>query len=117
MASKKAQVTIFIIVAIIVIAVVLLLIFLREEIFGTTNLNQQQVPSPESFLDTCIRDKVSEASNLIMSQGGYINPENKHTSSIHCPTSNSCFTSKPCDITNNLFPLIILLYKHNDIFY
>ncbi len=72
--NNKGQVTIFIILAIVVVAVVFLFFMLRSQgivpdIGGGKEIN------PESFLETCLKDKVREGLQMISEQGGSINPE------------------------------------------
>ena len=70
--NHSAQVTIFIIVGIIIISAVALVLILRSDILpdfgggGETN--------PQSFLETCLEDKLNEGVRIISEHGGNINP-------------------------------------------
>ncbi len=70
--KKKGQVTIFIIFGILVIAGILAFFLLRAKITPGSSGSIEQ--NSESFLQTCIQDKVNEGIGLIMKQGGYIKP-------------------------------------------
>jgi hypothetical protein len=72
--KNKAQVTIFIIVGIIIIALILLFLFLRSRT-GPSPGGQPET-SPSAFLETCLKDTIFEAVDLISVQGGYANPPN-----------------------------------------
>lgn len=71
--GRKAQVTIFIIAAVVLVAIILLFLVFRKDIIPTDGGNDE-VTSPGSFLETCIKDSVYEAILDIEEQGGYINP-------------------------------------------
>jgi hypothetical protein len=71
--EKKAQVTLFIIIALVIIAAALLFYFLvpraeTEVIFDETN--------PQAFIQTCIEDRIKDTAEIISLQGGSIEPEN-----------------------------------------
>jgi len=69
--NKKAQVTIFIIIGIILISIGGLFLLFRSDIipegWGGRETN------PDSFLESCLEDKIKEAVGIISSRGGYIN--------------------------------------------
>jgi len=68
--SKRSQITIFIIIAIVIVAIVLLLFFWND-----IKANFVSV-SPESYIQSCIKNEVGEAIKLVSERGGSINPEN-----------------------------------------
>ncbi|MEK6925780.1 MAG: hypothetical protein AABW50_00730 [Nanoarchaeota archaeon] len=71
--SNKAQVTIFVIIAIVIIAaIVIFLIFQGNRGPGTGG---QVETSPESFLDSCLKEDVRMAIEKVSLQGGYLDPE------------------------------------------
>lgn len=73
--NKKGQVTIFIIVAIIIVAGALLIFSFYPQIKTTLSGEEQ---NPPSFLQSCLEDKITEATSLLSSRGGYVsNPLNK----------------------------------------
>lgn len=67
---KKAQVTIFIIVAVIIVALIALFFLIRTDVIPIINHGPDE--NPESFLESCIKDKIRETANKIAIQGGYI---------------------------------------------
>lgn len=74
LSCRRSQVTIFIIVAIILIAAVVgfFLIFykIKPQIF------KPSITEPQSYIDKCAKDAASEAIEIMMPQGGYIEPRN-----------------------------------------
>ncbi len=71
--KNKGQVTIFIIISILVIAVILLILILRGG--NLPGIGEKPEKNVETFLDTCMKDKLQEAVDILESQGGYIEPE------------------------------------------
>jgi len=70
--NKKAQVTIFIIIAIVIIGAALLFYFLipkaeTEAVFDETN--------PQAYIQTCIEDKIKDTVEILSLQGGSIESE------------------------------------------
>lgn len=100
--GKKGQVTIFIILGLIIVGAAALVYFLYPEIqsavFGATD--------PQSFIQTCMEDKISETVTLISLHGGSVEPQ------FYFPYYNSelkesynveylCYTNKdlqPCQM-------------------
>lgn len=72
--NSRSQVTIFIIVAIILVAAVVAFYLM----FGKTiiTINQPSINDPEQYIGKCARDAASEAINIMLPQGGYLNPTN-----------------------------------------
>lgn len=68
--KKRAQVTIFIIIAIIIVA--LLVIFLYPRIKTSFFVSK----SPQEFIESCMKDDINSALENLTRQGGSINPEN-----------------------------------------
>jgi hypothetical protein len=60
-------------VGILIVAAVLLFLFLRNKT-GPTGGGPEEQPQPESYLETCMKEDVFEAIDLISMQGGYRNP-------------------------------------------
>jgi hypothetical protein len=73
--SKRAQVTIFIILGIIIVAVGALIYFLYPQIKSTF----LTPATPESFIQTCMGDTLSQAIENISMQGGSISPQNYYS--------------------------------------
>jgi hypothetical protein len=71
--NKKAQVTIFIIIAILIVAAVLLIYLFYPQV--TTTLGTQE-NTPQSYIQTCIEKEISETITALSLQGGSLNPEN-----------------------------------------
>lgn len=70
---KRAQVSIFIVTGVIVIAAILIFLTIRTGLIPEIFEGKEVNPTP--FLDSCIKDKVTEAVKIISAQGGYV--ENK----------------------------------------
>lgn len=71
--SKRAQVSIFIIIAVLIFGgIALFFVFSKQTIPETTQKSEE---NPENFLESCIEDKVKNAINEISFRGGY--PDNK----------------------------------------
>lgn len=72
--KKRGQITIFIIAGILIISIIALFLLFRKgvvpEIPGTS-IGE----NPESFLESCIKDKITENIKTISSNGGYIENE------------------------------------------
>jgi len=67
--GKKGQVTLFIIIGIVLVAGILLISFARKPSLPTAI-------TPERItIETCIKDSVENALEIMLPQGGYINPE------------------------------------------
>jgi len=68
---SKAQVTIFIILAlIIIVAIVILFILIRRPV-----IEIEDVENPQAYVESCVREAVEEALEILMPQGGDIEPE------------------------------------------
>src|SRR3989338_3828038 len=76
MARNKGQATIWIILAVLLVGVVILFLSLERE------PEKQDVSGGEvsfdvvSFLETCIKPKIIETVDLMLPQGGFLNPKN-----------------------------------------
>ncbi len=73
--TKKAQVTIFIIVGIVMLLAVALVLLLQKQIvsFKTDELIPTEKGKVETYITSCIQDAGDQALFLIGTQGGYIN--------------------------------------------
>lgn len=69
--SKRAQVTIFIIVAVLVVAAVALFFIFRGSLSGPTQIPSDLQPTYNTFL-SCIQQDALSGINVLESQGGYI---------------------------------------------
>ena len=70
--GKRAQLTIFIIVAILVIAIVALFFAFPKL---RTSVGVEKLETPENFIQTCLKDTIQENVETISSQGGSLEPE------------------------------------------
>ncbi len=72
--KKKGQVTIFILAAVAIVAIIIILFAFRNNV-GISFL-KQTLPNPQQDMESCISESVSNAVDIMLPQGGYINPEN-----------------------------------------
>ena len=70
--NKRGRATIFVIIALIVIGLIILFFFL----FGnkTIELPQREKFEPDSFIRECLRESVREKTEIMIPQGGFVNP-------------------------------------------
>jgi len=74
--NKRGQITIFIIVGIIVIGAIGVFLIFGTDIGERIGISGET--NPESFLDSCLKDKVKQGIEIISRQGGSLsNPVNK----------------------------------------
>lgn len=71
--SKKGQVTIWVIIAILLVGSMILFFTIEQRPNIITGGNDF---SPETFIDSCVRDEVNEATEIMIPQGGFIEPSN-----------------------------------------
>ena len=71
--NKRAQVTLWIILALVLIGVVLLFFFVINKPNGPVTVEESE---PKSYIERCARDAVIEAVDIMLPQGGFIEPEN-----------------------------------------
>ena len=69
--SHHAQVTIFVILAVIIVAIATLIYFLYPSIKSIINPTND----PNSFIQTCMKDKIKNVINNVSLQGGSVNPD------------------------------------------
>ena len=74
--NKRAQVTIFIIIAIVIIGLAVLFFFILPETKVTTGFDEQ---NPAAFIQACIENKINNAVESVSLQGGSIEPEHYFT--------------------------------------
>ena len=70
--NRRAQVTIFIIVAIVIVVAGLLIYFVYPKIKAGAGFDSK---NPSAFIQTCIEDEIKNNVKIISSQGGSSNPE------------------------------------------
>lgn len=115
--SKRSQVTIFIIFALIVVVLIVLMFILREP----EELELISIENPQAFIDTCARDSINEAINILRIQGGEIEPEGSvmfkgreitylcYTTKFYTPCTNqkpSLIEDIQDEITSYIYPRI-----------
>jgi len=73
MQNKRGQTTIFIIIALIIVAAVIFFVIFREK---TQNIKSpSSFESPLQYIETCSIDATKEAIDIMLPQGGYLNPK------------------------------------------
>jgi len=72
--NNKGQVTIFVIIAVIIVAVIAVLMLINR---GNVSVREQDFDNPESYLSTCIRERVIVAIDEMLPQAGFINSEDR----------------------------------------
>ncbi len=70
--NKRAQVTIFIILAIVIVALGIIIYMFYPQIKSSLGFVEQ---NPNAFMQSCLQDKVKETVAKITPQGGSLNPE------------------------------------------
>jgi hypothetical protein len=73
MKNKNGQVTIFIIIGIIIVAVSILIYQFYPGLKSTLGIEES---TPQTYIQSCVEDKLTETVNLISLQGGSVAPEN-----------------------------------------
>jgi len=75
MINKKAQVTLFIIIAIVIVAIVLIGFVYRDKIFITTQKIRPEVVAPvQQLVQACLNVAANDALISVGFQGGYVEP-------------------------------------------
>lgn len=93
--SKHAQVTIFIILAMVIIGVGIVIYLFYPQI---KTMVTGGITSPQSFIQTCMKDKVREVVNNLSLQGGTLYPDNYYKYDGN-KVEYLCYTNKnyqPC---------------------
>jgi len=83
--NKRAQMTIFVIIAIVVVAGILAFVLIKSNISGGISKNLEPV---YSYYDSCITEKAREAIDIAGSQGGYVTPPDYASGSEYAPSSS-----------------------------
>ncbi|MBS3073032.1 hypothetical protein J4477_04320 [Candidatus Pacearchaeota archaeon] len=68
--DKKAQVTIFVILAILIVAAIILLFVLYQK--NSLSIKPTSSDNPKDFLESCIQDNLEEAIEKVITNSGYI---------------------------------------------
>ncbi len=72
--DKKSQVTIFVIIGILLVATIIGLILWRGEMI--VDITDRDMPQPHSRIRSCTEESVYEAVDIMLPQGGYVEPSN-----------------------------------------
>jgi hypothetical protein len=115
--NKKGQITIFIILALIIVVIILLIFMLRRP----AQIEVISEENPYSYIESCAKDAVKNAIDILSVQGGDINPkgsvmhQGKNITYL-CYNSNfydSCINQRPLltehikeEIDNYLIPAV-----------
>ncbi|MEM3405687.1 MAG: hypothetical protein QW117_01800 [Candidatus Pacearchaeota archaeon] len=72
--KNKSQTTLFVIVSILIVSTILLFFFITR---GKTILKPEiSYIEPEEYIKKCAKDSVTDAINILLDQGGNLNPKN-----------------------------------------
>src|SRR3989344_3008285 len=101
--NKRGQVTIYVIIAIFIIAIILFLLLLIKQKGLDIILPKPSIQTPSEYIEKCARDSAQEAIEIMLPQGGYLNPENyriynKNKVAYLCYNHNfyqPCITQEP----------------------
>jgi hypothetical protein len=74
MGGKRSQVTIFIIIAIIIVGIIILFFLLSGK--NPADVIKVSMPNPQEYIEKCTKDATKQAIDIMLAQGGYINPGN-----------------------------------------
>ncbi|MBR9701652.1 hypothetical protein GOV13_01895 [Candidatus Pacearchaeota archaeon] len=107
---KKGQVSVFIIAGIAIVGIILMFLFFKIGVIQDTG--QGKDIEPNSFLSSCLEDKIKETTEILSSQGGSIgNPLNKtfQFSDERAPSDISylCYTQNYYETCVNQEPVLI----------
>jgi len=70
--NKKAQMTIWVVIAIVLVAAILLFFFVQRKPSGTSN----KETNPEIAIQKCAKEAAEKAIDIMLPQGGFISPTN-----------------------------------------
>lgn len=73
--NKRGQAMIWVIIAIVLVASIILFFFVVRRVSVPTEVLVDEV-NPVQFIDKCVRKHVNDAIDIMLSQGGFINPGN-----------------------------------------
>ena len=69
--DKKGQIAIFVIIAIVLVASIVIFFAVNR---GTPILDRTEEFNPENFIDKCLSEEVRNTIEIILPQGGFVNP-------------------------------------------
>jgi len=96
--------TLFVIVAIVLIAGILLFFIFRGKIIPDTGISTKE--NPKSFISACVKDNVNEAVDILLPQGGFIEPKRtKLYNNIN--VAYLCYNAQYYDICVSEHPVLL----------
>ena len=102
--KKQAQVTIFVIIAIIMVALIALFFVFRIE--KIPFVSEKPETNLKAFMSSCIEDNMKENINIVLSQGGFIEPLNYHMFNDFTVTY-LCYTNTGFEACVNQHPMLL----------
>ena len=104
--NKKAQVTIFVIIAVLIIAAIALIFF-----FNNNPKIQDMDPAtnPQAYIRECFEKDVKETITKMLSQSGYVFPEDQQYSLLYNQTQIAflCYSENEIENCINLEPALV----------
>ncbi len=113
--SKKAQVTIFIIIALVIVISFFLLFFLKNKL--SPEINKNQVEAPESvkpvqeFVEYSIKQSLIEALDNLGDHCGLVDPDTYTVTNLDNPTESAVL--KPFSLSKRICPYWYYMSSHN----
>ncbi len=103
--NKKAQITIFVIIGLIfVISLILLFTLIRGP--SLTDVKINPIENPSEYIEDCVLKTVQEPLNVLLKQGGELNPEN-YVLFNNTKVNYLCYTNEAYKTCVNQYPLYI----------
>jgi len=104
--NKKGQVAIFVIFGMIFVVGMIMLFML----FRGSEITINPVENPRGFIESCVKDSVEEAMDLILIQGGYIDANEAPAGTIRYNEEDVaylCYTENNYELCTNVEPMLI----------
>lgn len=104
--NKKAQITIFVIIALIIICAIIIVFVLLGKPIGITGISARQ--NPELYIEKCIEDSTNEAQDFLIKRGGVITGINSDRKIYYNNTNITylCYTSRDEELCINEHPML-----------
>jgi hypothetical protein len=100
--NNRGQITIFIILALILVVIIAMLFLL----FRSPEQNIVDDENPQAFIEKCTKDAVNEALEILMPQGGYLEPQN-YKLHENKKLAYLCYTGEYYQTCSNQVPMLI----------
>ena len=102
--DRKAQLTIFVIIAVLIVASIVLVFGLTR---SSTTPKISAYDDPGRFIRSCAEESTYQAEKLLLEHTGFINPSgNSFTDFNQVPIAWMCYTSSYDDICTNKHPML-----------